>query len=174
MEIHQGWGHPDAWRKASPKVSFSLWFINLELEFWLKHNCYVGDDIIRLVGACWRPVFSTSHHGFSLRSLYRKFQVFAKCPSAANPGFLVVLLSYLLGWMRPRPSGDWRHWWLSFWSTSLQPNQVLALLLLLLSFAILCRESEHFYGTGESFLFTCQPRWNFYSWAGDNQVLLLL
>ena len=34
-----------------------------------------------------------------------------------------------------------------------------------------CRESEHFYGTGESFLFTCRPRWNLYSWAGDNQVL---
>ena len=29
----------------------------------------------RLVGARWKSVFSTSQHGFSLRSLYRKFQV---------------------------------------------------------------------------------------------------
>ena len=42
-----------------------------------------------------------------------------------------------------------------------------------LSFEILSRESEHFYGTGESFLFTCKPRWNFYSWAGDNQVTFI-
>ena len=28
-----------------------------------------------MVGARWKSVFSTSHHGFSLRSLYRKFQV---------------------------------------------------------------------------------------------------
>ena len=48
-----------------------------------------------------------------------------------------------------------------------------ALNLVLLSFENLCRESEHFYGTGESFLFTCRPRWNFYSWAGDNQVTFI-
>ena len=41
----------------------------------MKTECY-ADNFFRLVGACWRPVFSTSHHGFSLRSLYRKFQVF--------------------------------------------------------------------------------------------------
>ena len=47
----------------------------------MKTECY-ADNFLRLVGACWRPVFSTSHHGFSLRSLYRKFQVFcAKFPS---------------------------------------------------------------------------------------------
>jgi len=34
------------------------------------------------------------------------------------------------------------------------------------------RESDHFYGTGESFLFTCRPHWRLYSWAGDNQLFV--
>ena len=76
------------------------------------------------------------------------------------------------------PFGDRGHRRSSFRSTSLKPHQVDTPLCIQFVFsdialiwnAILSRESEHFYGTGESFLFTCQPRWNFYSWAGDNQV----
>ena len=29
---------------------------------------------------------------------------------------------------------------------------------------------EHFYGTGESFLFTCRPQWRCWKWSGDNQL----
>lgn len=34
------------------------------------------------------------------------------------------------------------------------------------------RESDNFYGTGESFLFTCRPSWRLYSWAGENQLFV--
>lgn len=34
------------------------------------------------------------------------------------------------------------------------------------------RESDQFYGTGESFLFTSRPAWHLYSWAGDNQLFV--
>jgi len=54
----------------------------------------------RLVGASWRAVFSTSHHGFSLRSLYRKFQS-----------------------ERPGSAGDRGHRWFSFRGSSLESNQ---------------------------------------------------
>jgi len=88
----------------------------------------------RLVGARWKAVFSTSQHGFSLRSLYRKFQ--GECA----PSLLVIedTDGSVFGALLSTP----------------------------------IRESEHFYGTGESFLFTCRPRWNLYSWAGDNQMFV--
>jgi hypothetical protein len=88
----------------------------------------------RLVGASWRPVFRTSHHGFSLRSLYRKFQ------NERAPALLVIedTDGSVFGALLTHP----------------------------------IRESETFYGTGESFLFTCRPRWNCWKWAGHNNMFV--
>lgn len=88
----------------------------------------------RLIGTTWRLVFSTDTHGFSLKSLYRKFQ-------AEGSSSLLVIEDTRGGVFGA-----------------------------LVSCPI--RESDHFYGTGESFLFTCRPSWHLYSWAGDNQLFV--
>jgi len=88
----------------------------------------------RLVGAGWRQVFNTSSHGFSLSSLYRKFQ------EESSPSLIVI--------------------------EDTQGNVFGALV------SCPIRQCGNFYGTGESFLFTCRPSWHLYSWAGDNQLFV--
>jgi len=88
----------------------------------------------RLVGCAWRQVFCTDRHGFSLGSLYRKFQ------EETSPSLLVIedTCDNVFGALVSCP----------------------------------IRQSDHFYGTGESFLFTVRPSWRLYSWAGDNQLFV--
>jgi len=88
----------------------------------------------RLMGSDWRLVFSTGCHGFSLGSLYRKFQ------REASSSLIVIedTTGEVFGALVSCPIS----------------------------------ESDHFYGTGESFLFTCQPTWHLYSWSGDNQLFV--
>lgn len=88
----------------------------------------------RLIGACWRQVFSTGIHGFSLGSLYRKFQ-------GESSSCLIIIED--------------------------TDGEVFGALV-----SCPIRESDHFYGTGESFLFTCRPTWHLYSWSGDNQLFV--
>lgn len=88
----------------------------------------------RLIGANWRLVFSTSKHGFSLGSLYRKFQGETSC-------CLIVIED--------------------------TEDEVFGALV-----SCPISERDHFYGTGESFLFTCQPNWRLYTWSGENQLFV--
>lgn len=85
----------------------------------------------RLIGADWRLIFSTSTHGFSLSSLYRRCS-----SSTTGPTLLCVQ------------------------DTS---NTVFGALV---SSPIVL--SDHFYGTGESFLFRTVPSFTVYNWSGDN------
>ncbi|KAI5693546.1 hypothetical protein M8J75_001162 [Diaphorina citri] len=77
----------------------------------------------RAEGYSWTLVFSTSQHGFSLSSLYRKMN------RIESPILLVVFGALT--------------------SCSL-------------------KVSDHFYGTGESLLFSFTPDLQVYNWTGDN------
>lgn len=89
----------------------------------------------RIIGTGWRLVFSTSHHGFSLGSLYRKFD-----SEDSSPTLLCIEDT---------------------------EGEVFGALV---SCPVKLRDT--FYGTGESFLFTSQPRWELYPWSGDNQLFV--
>ncbi|CAH1962606.1 unnamed protein product [Acanthoscelides obtectus] len=84
----------------------------------------------RAEGYAWTLVFSTSQHGFSLNSMYRKMQ------KLESPILLVIedTDNNVFG---------------ALTSCSLQV-------------------SEHFYGTGESLLFTFTPEFKVYNWTGEN------
>ena len=86
----------------------------------------------RIIGTGWRLIFTTSLHGFSLASLYRKCQV-----QGDSPTLLCIEDS--------------------------QENMFGALL------SDPIKLHEHFYGTGESFLFTCRPEFRVFKWSGENQ-----
>ena len=86
----------------------------------------------RITGTRWRLVFTTSLHGFSLASLYRKCQL-----EDNNPTLLCV--------------------------EDTQQNVFGALL------SCPIKLTDHFYGTGESFLFTCKPNFRVFNWSGENQ-----
>jgi len=85
----------------------------------------------RLIGTNWSLVFTTSTHGFSLATLYRK------CMETSNPTLLCV-----------EDTND--NIFGAFVSSPIKLH-------------------EHFYGTGESFLFTCKPESKIFKWSGDNQ-----
>nr|CAH7761001.1 unnamed protein product [Callosobruchus chinensis] len=84
----------------------------------------------RAEGYAWTLVFSTSQHGFSLNSMYRKMQ------KLESPILLVIedTDNNVFG---------------ALTSCSLQV-------------------SEHFYGTGESLLFSFTPEFKVYNWTGEN------
>jgi len=86
----------------------------------------------RLIGTSWSLAFSTSTHGFSLSTLYRK------CQESSSPTLVVI-----------------------------QDTQDCVFGALMSCPIRLC---EHFYGTGESFLFTCRPGWRCWKWSGENQL----
>lgn len=88
----------------------------------------------RAVGYPWTLLFSTSSHGFNLKTLYR---------NVANYDAPIMLAladteGAVFGAMLP---------------TNL-------------------RESNHFYGTGESFLFTFHPEFKTYKWTGVNNYFI--
>ena len=85
----------------------------------------------RLIGNDWRLIYSTSTHGFSLSSLYRR------CSTSTNGPTLLCVQD---------------------------TNRVV--FGALVSSPIVM--SEHFYGTGESFLFRTDPCFQVYNWTGDN------
>lgn len=104
----------------------------------------------RAEGYSWSLAFSTSQHGFSLNSLYRKMhklespiliviedteknvrqQEIFKCSSRS----LIILVSQVFG---------------ALTSCSL-------------------RVSDHFYGTGESLLYKFNPSFKVFHWSGEN------
>ena len=86
----------------------------------------------RIIGTGWRLVFTTSLHGFSLASLYRKCQQVEDSPT------LICI-------------------------EDTKENMFGALL------TCPIKLHDHFYGTGESFLFTCRPEFKVYNWSGENQ-----
>ncbi|XP_076234385.1 TLD domain-containing protein mustard isoform X3 [Calliopsis andreniformis] len=88
----------------------------------------------RAEGYLWTLVFSTSQHGFSLNSMYRKM---AKLES---PILLVI--------------------------EDTEGNVFGALT------SCALHVSDHFYGTGESLLFRFSPRFQAFSWTGDNMYFI--
>ena len=86
----------------------------------------------RIIGTGWKLIFSTSLHGFSLGSLYRRCQ-----QDTTSPTLLCI--------------------------EDTRGNMFGALL------SCPIKLQDHFYGTGESFLFTCRPEFNIYNWSGENQ-----
>lgn len=86
----------------------------------------------RIIGTGWRLIFTTSLHGFSLASLYRKCSL-----ESSSPTLLCI--------------------------EDTQENMFGALL------SCPIKLHEHFYGTGESFLFTCKPEFRIFNWSGENQ-----
>ncbi|XP_029114589.1 nuclear receptor coactivator 7 isoform X2 [Scleropages formosus] len=88
----------------------------------------------RTVGHTWRLAYSTSRHGSSLRSLYRKLS------GSDSPSLIVIKDS------RGQVFG-------AFLSHPLRP-------------------SESFYGTGETFLFTVEPRFECFHWTGENSFFI--
>lgn len=85
----------------------------------------------RLIGSDWRLIYSTSSHGFSLSSFYRRCST-----STSGPTLLCI--------------------------RDIDDNIFGALV----SSPIVI--SEHFYGTGETFLFTATPRFRMFKWSGEN------
>lgn len=85
----------------------------------------------RLIGSDWRLIYSTSSHGFSLSSFYRR------CSTSTNGPTLLCI-------------------------QDIDDNIFGALV----SSPIVI--SEHFYGTGETFLFTATPRLRMFKWSGEN------
>uniref|UniRef100_A0A1B6DNH2 Oxidation resistance protein 1 n=1 Tax=Clastoptera arizonana TaxID=38151 RepID=A0A1B6DNH2_9HEMI len=88
----------------------------------------------RAEGYVWTLVFSTSQHGFSLNSMYRKMT------RIESPILMVIqdTDSNVFG---------------ALTSCSL-------------------KVSDHFYGTGESLLFTFNPDIHVYNWTGDNMYFI--
>jgi len=85
----------------------------------------------RLIGSDWRQIYSTSSHGFSLSSFYRRCST-----STSGPTLLCI--------------------------RDIDDNIFGALV----SSPIVI--SEHFYGTGETFMFTATPRFRMFKWSGEN------
>jgi len=85
----------------------------------------------RIIGTGWRLLFTTSSHGFSLSTLYRKFQT-----GTSSPSLLCIkdIEENVFGALISCPIKLW----------------------------------DHFYGTGESFLFTTQPQFQVFKWSGEN------
>ncbi|XP_023310476.1 nuclear receptor coactivator 7 isoform X1 [Anoplophora glabripennis] len=84
----------------------------------------------RAEGYAWTLIFSTSQHGFSLNSMYRKMQ------KLESPILMVI------------EDTD---------------NNVFGTLT-----SCALQVSDHFYGTGESSLFTFTPDFKVYNWTGEN------
>ncbi|XP_015793309.1 oxidation resistance protein 1 [Tetranychus urticae] len=84
----------------------------------------------RTEGYSWALIYSTSKHGFSLKTIYRNMVNYE------NPVLLVIQDTdgSVFG---------------ALTSTSL-------------------RTSDHFYGTGETFLFSFYPEFRCFRWTGDN------
>lgn len=85
-------------------------------------------------GSPWRLVYSTSKHGFSLSTLYRKMN------NVDSPVFLIV-----------QDVND----------------QVFGALM-----SCTLKMSDHFYGSGESYLFTFYPEFKKYGWTGLNSFFV--
>lgn len=84
----------------------------------------------RAEGYSWNLIFSTSQHGFSLQTMYRKMAQYD------TPVLMVVQDT---------------------------ENNVFGALT-----SCTVKASDHFYGTGESFLFTFCPEFKHFTWTGEN------
>ncbi|XP_037079867.1 TLD domain-containing protein 2-like [Pollicipes pollicipes] len=85
----------------------------------------------RVEGHPWNLLFSTSEHGFSLKSLYRRAAEH-ECPMVL---FVQDAEQHVFGAVSSDP----------------------------------IRMDPHYYGTGESFLFTFHPEFREFRWSGENQ-----
>lgn len=88
----------------------------------------------RALGYSWTLVYSTSKHGFSLKTLYRKMS------NVESPVLLTI--SDTNGAV--------------FGAMSSGPLKI----------------SEHFYGTGESFLYSFYNGFKYYPWSGENMYFI--
>ncbi|XP_067123097.1 oxidation resistance protein 1-like isoform X1 [Centruroides vittatus] len=88
----------------------------------------------RALGYCWTLIYSTSKHGFSLKTLYRKMS------NVESPVLLTI--SDTNGAV--------------FGAMSSCPLKI----------------SEHFYGTGESFLYSFYNGFKHYPWSGENMYFI--
>lgn len=112
----------------------------------------------RAEGYLWTLVFSTSQHGFSLNSMYRKMN------RLESPILLVI----------EDTEGNVRTTWhgvinatifLHFLTYAYEFffSQVFGALT-----SCSLHVSDHFYGTGESLLFRFTPKFQAFNWTGDN------
>lgn len=88
----------------------------------------------RAEGYAWRLVYSTTRHGFSLKTFYREM--------ARHDGPVLLAITDTEGALFG-----------AFVPQSIHP-------------------SDHFYGTGEMFLWSFQPEFTKYAWSGDNQYFI--
>lgn len=88
----------------------------------------------RAVGYPWTRIYSTSHDGFHLKSLYRKMGDFE------GPVLLAIqdTKGAVFGALLSAPM----------------------------------RQSDSFYGTGESFLYTFHPSFRVFKWTGENDYFI--
>ena len=109
----------------------------------------------RCVSRYWLLAFSTHHHGFSLKSLYRN------CQDHDGPSLLVI------------QSKDQVREKLVITTTKQQIKPFIFQEIFGAFLSDAPRVSERFYGTGESWLFSCSSGvLKIYNWRGDNNFIL--
>lgn len=132
----------------------------------------------RAEGYTWALQYSTSKHGFSLKTLYREMT------KTESPILIIIedtlgSVSFLLGFFPclgffPR---------LGFFHSGFFPilSFETCLPLTLCDFfsqvfgaltSCPLKTSDLFYGTGESFLFSFYPEFRIFTWSGDNQYFI--
>lgn len=145
--------------------------------------------VVYISGYVWTLVFSTSQHGFSLNSMYRKMQRLespillviqdtdnnvsrttrkAKLMCGKSDRWVNVVFPSFLESMFSQSSD------LTTVSLLLTRNLTLKICFQVFGALTSCalKVSDHFYGTGESLLFRFQPQFQVYNWTGDNMYFI--
>lgn len=123
-----------------------------------------------IIGYVWTLVFSTSQHGFSLNSMYRKmsrvespilmviqdtdnnvFGALTSCSLKVSIIKFTLLIKF-----------NWKHAYKFKFLFCF--NKV--------DNFFFSQVSDHFYGTGESLLFRFAPEFQVYNWTGDNMFFI--
>lgn len=122
--------------EKSPEIELPLPDLSDPSEIFLEdHRKELCKNLpARAEGYPWSLIYSTSKHGFSLKTMYREMAKFE------TPVLLAI--------------------------TDTQGTVFGAVI------SCSLKISDHFYGTGESFLFTFHPNFKCYHWTGENMYFI--